>query len=590
MPVSAAVIFSTPKMSARPLLAADFLPRLAIAGAALAALLAATLGWLAHRAVADANAATVAAAQTAESIEEARAHLMNAALALRDGLATGGDARWGEVEAAAAGTLRALEAARASGPAVEALAAPLARRIEEWLEFRELARLGRAEEAQRRIAEPDYIARTAEIGAAIARLAEEQRMAGAARARALETRTGGLLAGAGAAGALGFAALGLALAAGRRVRRTLDAERERLRVAFDAMTEGILFYGPDERVTLVNPRMVETFPALADILVPGTHVDDIVRRGFACGLYAGGDVEAYIAQRHAQRRAPGGRRELALADGRTILIHESPTPDGGRVLLYSDMTQEKTAERAKIDFVSTVSHELRTPLTSISGALALIGAGAAGEIGAKARQLIDIAGRNADRLGRLVDDLLQVQRLEAPTDDIVAVPVPLEKLLERATAEIAPMALKRGVRIALTGAVPPGARAMGDEMRLIQVLHNLLSNAVKFSPAGERVDLSARKIDGMWRISVADRGPGIPPAFRAHVFRRFAQADSGDTRARGGTGLGLSIAKAIVDKLEGRISFETEMGTGTTFTIELPAAADAAPAATEAPAAGRARA
>ena len=84
-------------------------------------------------------------------------------------------------------------------------------------------------------------------------------------------------------------------------------------------------------------------------------------------------------------------------------------------------------------------------------------------------------------------------------------------------------------------------------------------------------------------------GPGIPPAFRAHVFRRFAQADSGDTRARGGTGLGLSIAKAIVDKLEGRISFETEMGTGTTFTIELPAAADAAPAATEAPAAGRTR-
>jgi signal transduction histidine kinase len=219
---------------------------------------------------------------------------------------------------------------------------------------------------------------------------------------------------------------------------------------------------------------------------------------------------------------------------------------------------------------------LRTPLTSISGALALIGAGAAGELGPKARQLVDIAGRNAERFARLVDDLLHVQRLEAPIDDIVAVPVPLERLLERAAAEISPMALKRGVRVARTGGVPDEARVLGDEHRLIQVLHNLLSNAVKFSPAGERVDLSARKVEGMWRISVSDRGPGIPPAFRARVFGRFAQAQGGDTRAHGGTRLGLSIAKAIVDKLDGRISFETEMGTGTTFTVELAAAESAA--------------
>jgi signal transduction histidine kinase len=385
------------------------------------------------------------------------------------------------------------------------------------------------------------------------------------------------LAGAACAGLAALACLMIALVAARRATRALTADRERLRVALDAMNEGILFYGPDERITLVNPRMAETFPELADLLVPGSHADDVIRRGFALGLYPGGDEEAYIARRREERRTPQIRRELALNDGRTILIRESVTPGGGRVLLYTDATQEKAADRAKADFVSTVSHELRTPLTSISGALALIGAGAAGELGPKARQLVDIAGRNAERLTRLVDDLLHVQRLEAPIDDIVAVPVPLEALLERAAAEIAPMALKRGVRIARAGAVPPEARVMGDEHRLIQVLHNLLSNAVKFSPAGERVDLTARPDGGMWRISVSDRGPGIPPAFRAQVFRRFAQADAGDTRARGGTGLGLSIAKAIVDKLDGRISFETEMGTGTTFTVEL-AAAEAEPA------------
>jgi signal transduction histidine kinase len=380
------------------------------------------------------------------------------------------------------------------------------------------------------------------------------------------------MAGAGAAGIAAIASFGWGLAGALRAAAELTADRERLRVAFDAMNEGILFYGPDARITLVNPRMIETFPQLADVLVPGMHADDVVRQGYARGIYVGGDVETYLAKRRVERRTPEARRELALADGRTILIRETATPDGGRVLLYTDATQEKAAERAKADFISTVSHELRTPLTSISGALALIGGGVAGGLGPKARQLIDIAGRNAERLARLVDDLLNVQRLEAPIDDIVAAPVPLDPLLERAAAEIAPMALKRGVRIARAGSVPAEARVLGDEHRLIQVLHNLLSNAVKFSPAGERVDLTARKVEGMWRISVSDRGPGIPPAFHARVFARFAQAQGGDTRAYGGTGLGLAIAKAIVDKLDGRISFETEMGTGTTFTVELAAA------------------
>jgi signal transduction histidine kinase len=551
--------------------------RLALAGAAIMAVLALVLGGLAQRAVVQSQAVAAVEANVAATIEDAQIQLQSAALAVRDGLAAGEATRWSAFDDATARLLRAIETARAQGRAVDELAAPLARRVEQWREFRELQRLGRADEALRRIADPSYVERTTAVDAAFARLIDGERRAAAERARVLAESTGALLAGAGAAGLAALAGLGLALSAARRAGDALTADRERLRVAFDAMNEGILFYGPDERVTLVNPRMIETFPQLADRLTPGTHADDIVRRAFALGLYAGGDVESYLANRRLERRTPGVRRELALSDGRTILIRESATPGGGRVLLYTDATQEKAADRAKADFISTVSHELRTPLTSISGALALIGAGAAGELGPKARQLTDIAGRNAERLARLVDDLLHVQRLEAPIDDIVAVPVPLEPLLERAVAEIAPMALKRGVRIARAGAVPDPARVLGDEHRLIQVLHNLLSNAVKFSPAGERVDLSARQVGEMWRLSVSDRGPGIPPAFRAQVFRRFAQADGGDKRARGGTGLGLSIAKAIVDKLDGRISFETEMGTGTTFTVELAAAREEAP-------------
>jgi signal transduction histidine kinase len=559
-------------MQVRPPPNAEKTLRLALAGAAVAAVLAAVLGWFVQRAIVETRASAGAEAGIVAAIEEAQFHLQAADLAARDGLAGGAPVRWAEFDEAIARVMRAVETARAQGRAVDGLSAQIARRVEQWREFREFQRLGRADEALRRIADPAYAERNAAIRIGLARLIEDERRAADERANAVVMRASALLAGAALAGAAALAGLGLALAAARRTRAALTADRERLRVALDAMNEGILFYGPDERITLVNPRMVETFSELADLLVVGTHADDLIRRGFAVGLYAGEDIEAYIERRRIQRRESGGRRELSLADGRTILVRENATPDGGRVLLYTDISQEKAADRAKADFVSTVSHELRTPLTSISGALALVGSGAAGDLGPKARQLVEIAGRNAERLARLVDDLLNVQRLEAPIDDILPVPVPLEPLLERAAVEIAPMALKRGVRIVRAGAVAADARVSGDEHRLIQVLHNLLSNAVKFSPAGERVDLSARKVGGMWRISVSDRGPGIPAAFRAQVFRRFAQAEGGDTRARGGTGLGLSIAKAIVDKLDGRISFETEMGTGTTFTVELAAA------------------
>jgi signal transduction histidine kinase len=559
-------------MQVRPPPNAEKTLRLALAGAAVAAVLAAVLGWFVQRAIVETRAGAGAEAGIVAAIEEAQFHLQAADLAARDGLAGGAPVRWAEFDEAIARVMRAVETARAQGRAVDGLSAQIARRVEQWREFREFQRLGRADEALRRIADPAYAERNAAIRIGLARLIEDERRAADERANAVVMRASALLAGAALAGAAALAGLGLALAAARRARAALIADRERLRVALDAMNEGILFYGPDERITLVNPRMVETFSELADLLVVGTHADDLIRRGFAVGLYAGEDIEAYIERRRIQRRESGGRRELSLADGRTILVRENATPDGGRVLLYTDISQEKAADRAKADFVSTVSHELRTPLTSISGALALVGSGAAGDLGPKARQLVEIAGRNAERLARLVDDLLNVQRLEAPIDDILPVPVPLEPLLERAAVEIAPMALKRGVRIVRAGAVAADARVSGDEHRLIQVLHNLLSNAVKFSPAGERVDLSARKVGGMWRISVSDRGPGIPAAFRAQVFRRFAQAEGGDTRARGGTGLGLSIAKAIVDKLDGRISFETEMGTGTTFTVELAAA------------------
>lgn len=550
---------------------------LTLAALALPGLAALWIGIQIHhetRAAAESARAGFARLMAAEDLQ---GRTQAAALALRDGLSDPGPRAWDRFDEAIARLQVALQDLRDLTPpgdtSIQPLAQMIVRGIEIWREFRELDRLDRTQEALDRMAQSDYRANGARVVAAVRQLIADERAAAIARQNAHESNIDRLLAVLAVSGTALAGLLVLALRMNARDAAKRAAESQRWRLALDSMSDGLLYYDADGLLAMSNPRVHTMFPQIADIFVPGTHFAAVLRRANAVGILTDpAGIEAHIERRVKERQTPVQRRELALTDGRTILIREANTSDGGRLLVLSDVTAEKSADRAKADFVSTVSHELRTPLTSISGALALVGAGAAGDMPPKARQLVDIANRNAERLARLVDDLFQVQRLEAPIDDLKLVPVPLDALLERAAREIGPMALKRGVHVARTGQVPGDALVWGDEHRLIQVLHNLLSNAVKFSPAGERVELAARRGSDHWRIAVSDRGPGIPPAFRAQVFQRFAQADSGDTRARGGTGLGLSIAKAIVDKLGGRISFETEMGTGTTFTIEISAA------------------
>ncbi len=508
------------------------------------------------------------------AVEDMQVRLQGAALAMRDGLNDPGPRAWDRFDDAVARLQVALQTlrdlTRPGDPSVEPLAQMIVRGIELWREFRELDRLNRTQEALDRITQSDYRVNGDRIVDAVRQLILDERAAAIGRQSEHEINIDRKLVWLTISGAVLACLLVLALRMNARDAEKRAADAQRWRLALDTMSDGLIYYDENGALVMSNPRVGAMFPQIADVFVPGMRFDEVLRRAHAAGILndpAG--IDAHIERRREERRMATQRRELALADGRTILIREANTSEGGRLLVLSDVTAEKSADRAKADFVSTVSHELRTPLTSISGALALVGAGTAGDMAPKARQLVDIANRNAERLARLVDDLLQVQRLEAPIDDLKLVPVPLDALLDRAAREISPMALKRGVHVARTGHVPGDVLVWGDEHRLIQVLHNLLSNAVKFSPAGERVELAARRGGDHWRVAVSDRGPGIPPAFRGQVFQRFAQADSGDTRARGGTGLGLSIAKAIVDKLGGRISFETEMGTGTTFTIEL---------------------
>lgn len=254
---------------------------------------------------------------------------------------------------------------------------------------------------------------------------------------------------------------------------------------------------------------------------------------------------------------------------RTVLEEYGATRD--------ELAEQRRLDRLKDEFISIVSHELRTPLTSIRGSLGLVRDGRAGELPAKARELVDIAYRNSERLVRLASDLLDLQKIESGLLAFDVRALDLAPLLAAAVEANQAYASRFDVALVLTGAAG-GARVLADADRLMQVLTNLLSNAAKFSPPKAQVILGAEPCGTYVRISVRDRGFGIPSAFRARVFERFAQADTSTTRAREGTGLGLSISKAIVERLCGRIGFESEESVGTTFFIDLPRPAEDASA------------
>lgn len=245
--------------------------------------------------------------------------------------------------------------------------------------------------------------------------------------------------------------------------------------------------------------------------------------------------------------------------------------------LVRDITERKRIERMKSELVSIVSHELRTPLTSISGALGLIVGGALGEPSPTMLQMLTIAHQNSLRLGRLVDDLLDMDKLVAGKMTLQLHGHSLARQMQLATEANQGYAAKHGVYLQLEPL--PTLQLIADDDRLQQVLANLISNAVKFSPEGGTVSLGAQQRGAWVRIWVRDQGPGIAPEFHARIFQKFSQADSSDTRQKGGTGLGLAISKELIEHMHGRIGFDSEPGHGACFWCELPLA----PAATDQP-------
>ncbi|MBL4721610.1 MAG: PAS-domain containing protein, partial [Alphaproteobacteria bacterium] len=303
---------------------------------------------------------------------------------------------------------------------------------------------------------------------------------------------------------------------------------------------------------------------------PGTLFADHVRATLDRGLVPGavGREDVYFKERMRQHQNPGRPIELERQNGRFLLISEQKTADGGTVTVSVDITDRKEVERLKSEFVATISHELRTPLTSIKGALGLVLAGALGEVPEKSMNMVNVAYRNTDRLIGLVNDILDMEKLESGEMTFNFRTLDISRLVGDAVESNSGFAETQRVSFVL-GEIEENVNVRGDGDRLTQVVSNFLSNAAKFSPDGSVVEIAVTRRGGVVTVSVADSGPGVPASFESRLFERFSQADGSDSRPKGGSGLGLNISKAIIEKHDGSIGYKNRSSAGARFYFSL---------------------
>jgi signal transduction histidine kinase len=238
-------------------------------------------------------------------------------------------------------------------------------------------------------------------------------------------------------------------------------------------------------------------------------------------------------------------------------------------LMRQQQLKLAAASKAKSEFLAITSHELRTPLTSIKGSLALVVNGNIGSLPENINGMLTIALRNTDRLIRLVNDILDVEKIESGKLEYDFAPLNLSRLVSDAVETNKSYAEQFGVTFVLAD-IAPEVPVYADGSRLTQVVANLLSNAAKFSPQGGEVKIKVDCGDNIAKATVIDEGPGIPEEMRDHIFDKFTQVDASDTRSIGGTGLGLNISKSIVKQHGGEINFDSKPGAGTQFFFTLP--------------------
>jgi PAS domain S-box-containing protein len=344
-------------------------------------------------------------------------------------------------------------------------------------------------------------------------------------------------------------------------------------IVLDTVADGIIGLDRNGKVRFANraaAQMLDTEPNK----LTGRPVQELLHSvDLAASQCSSVECALRQALEDARDTAASGEDMIFRSDGSSLRIEYKLNciVEGeflaGSVLSFRDVSQRHALDRLKNEFISTVSHELRTPVTAIRGALGLISADLTGQVDQKTANLIRIARSNSERLVKLVNDILDLDRLGYGRERMIMRQVRLADIVNQAIDNMTPVAQTAGVTLVNNSL---DVEIMGDSDRLLQVVTNLISNAVKFSPRNSAVSVVLTPEAQGVMLSVVDPGRGIPLDKLETIFDRFQQVDSSDSRQKGGTGLGLAICKAIVQQHSGRIWAERNPDGGSTFRVFLP--------------------
>ncbi len=359
-----------------------------------------------------------------------------------------------------------------------------------------------------------------------------------------------------------FAVLGQTLDRGARhlavTLGNLRDERDLQKKILEAMHEGVVVVDHEGRIELVNSALRSMLLLGADAV--GKLLIETVRHAQLSEMLE--DARAEPDDRQVELELPGLKP-------RRVLVQVAPLSAGdeGLLFVFVDVTELRRLESLRRDFVANASHELRTPIAAVRSATETLRFGALDDPPAAIR-FLDIIEPNAQRLQSLVEDMLELSKLESNEFKLKREPVELQRVVPIVLALFRERAEKKGVR--LSSELPAALPAIdGDARALEHILSNLVDNAVKYCPSGSRILVGGSDDDDRVKLVVSDTGPGIAPEHLPRVFERFYRIDAGRSRDLGGTGLGLSIVKHMVEAMRGKVSVESSVGVGSTFRVSL---------------------
>lgn len=357
--------------------------------------------------------------------------------------------------------------------------------------------------------------------------------------------------------------------------RQQQIEAAKSEAILEGIADGVMVADADGRITLFNIA-AERILSITKNQALGRYQDEIL------GLY-GSDAREWLARIQQWKQRPGvSGSESYLAqrlevERRFVSVHLSPVISSGReflgvVAVFRDITAEIEADRAKSDFVSTVSHELRTPMTSIVGYVDLIVQGAVGPVTEMQMSFLKKVKVNADRLTDLVNDLLDISRIEQGRVELQLEALSMSELIQQVVELVTPKIVEKDQ--SLESLIPVHLpKAYGDPTRLRQILTNLMGNAYKYTPVGGKITVYAYVREAMMHVAVADTGIGIAPENQKRIFERFYRVeDDPAVYEVSGTGLGLAITLSLIQMHGGSISLDSELGEGSIFTFSIPLA------------------